>query len=414
MKGSAVFGWRSLASKIHPPLPLNPRESNKLLLMLKDSFRQRLAQRHPEPTSDESAAVNHHFQSILGNPIFSQQDYRHGAAKQSLTVVGREKENAQSLMKQPMDHFCSQVAAGTATLQTAAYCLDTEFKNTTAKDVTHMLRRSKAASTILEWLWSSRQEESLTFLTSVTLTRTLSNILAADDREARIWEWIRLLQRFTNEVSPDHRHEYGPIRRAQGIIFKDMIASIFKYGRGINHAVDVFLAAMPKKPAPPATSKVWMPHLIHPAGAYLMDILTQSTTIPGLDTDKFSCFEHTVDLWSVTPRYHNALLPLYHPTKPDASAAVADYMPFLDSQNLTKNWRMRLRVISLFLKAVEVLHSQGQRASALRVMEFIKRKYPEDIGLRPSKFISRSLTPSQTKDEEKTLALQQLESLAAL
>ena len=82
----------TLAAKIHPQLPLSPRESQQLLNLLTTSFRAHLDRAHPQPeTPQDSHAGNRsgrrnssparvassyvlatrHMDSILTNPLFA-------------------------------------------------------------------------------------------------------------------------------------------------------------------------------------------------------------------------------------------------------------------------------------------------------------------------------------------------------
>src|SRR5690348_15716553 len=93
----------TLASKIHPQLPLSPRESQQLLTLLTTSFRAHLDREHPLPESSQNrhtqkptgsnarrasspaqatssyASATQHIDSILTNPLFAVKPRRRGS-----------------------------------------------------------------------------------------------------------------------------------------------------------------------------------------------------------------------------------------------------------------------------------------------------------------------------------------------
>ncbi|KAF2396234.1 hypothetical protein EJ06DRAFT_484100, partial [Trichodelitschia bisporula] len=94
MQSSKSSALRALTSKIHLQLPLDPRESQKLLGVLTSSFQQQLDRHHPigAPLEDhvkasrrtsrsappplhvssQASALNH-FNSLLSNPLLAHK-----------------------------------------------------------------------------------------------------------------------------------------------------------------------------------------------------------------------------------------------------------------------------------------------------------------------------------------------------
>ncbi|KAK0914478.1 hypothetical protein LTR57_013921 [Friedmanniomyces endolithicus] len=94
MKGSTVLrSWKDWASKLHPQLPLSPKESHRLLTALTGSFRRHLDEVHPTTAPDSklklgavsvlttsphaihSSAISadKHLASVLTNPLLNKR-----------------------------------------------------------------------------------------------------------------------------------------------------------------------------------------------------------------------------------------------------------------------------------------------------------------------------------------------------
>lgn len=69
MKLFPHLAFKSILSKIHHPPTLNPRESRKLLNLLRDSFRRQMEKHHPESSATESNPMDTHFRSLLEGPL---------------------------------------------------------------------------------------------------------------------------------------------------------------------------------------------------------------------------------------------------------------------------------------------------------------------------------------------------------
>ena len=123
----------TLAKKLHPQLPLTPRESQQLLNLLTSSFRSHLDAAHPVHTTEKShqsvvrktvdsgdkdhvpfharsssALASQHIDAVLSNPLFAVKPTRRGAASA-----------ASELLQDPVAWFVNEIAAGNATLAKA-------------------------------------------------------------------------------------------------------------------------------------------------------------------------------------------------------------------------------------------------------------------------------------------------------
>ncbi|KAF2745208.1 hypothetical protein M011DRAFT_388815, partial [Sporormia fimetaria CBS 119925] len=129
---------KALASKLHPSLPLTPRESAQLLALLTSSFRAHLDRAHPgtpsaetkhasKPFSSKEAplapaisshvSATRHIDSILTNPLFAVQPHPRGTDARS--------PQTHDPLDDPVSWFMNQAAMGAVTPHKAAFCLRT-------------------------------------------------------------------------------------------------------------------------------------------------------------------------------------------------------------------------------------------------------------------------------------------------
>ena len=261
------LGWKTLVSKIHPPLPMTPQESQRLRALLNTSFKQQLDQHLPS-NLEEHAGL--HLQSILQNPLFAASSRsRHEATALSISR-GRSDRSAglvQELVKQPMDMLKERISAGTATFQTAALCLQAEARNclaSSAATVGDAMRASNTASTILDWLWASHAETLGTLLEHSHFFRLLLGFLIAEKRHDRVWSWLQTLE--SNIDTAPTPHSRYSIDKTYNRLLLAFIKSEVWVGDGIDAATGIFVRAIsegqPKKEGVGASSAWYLTRLL--------------------------------------------------------------------------------------------------------------------------------------------------------
>ena len=68
LKVAAAHTWQFLSSKVNNTSLLSSKESEKLLKLMKESFREDIK---PKSSGDSKNLAEHHFSSLLANPIFA-------------------------------------------------------------------------------------------------------------------------------------------------------------------------------------------------------------------------------------------------------------------------------------------------------------------------------------------------------
>lgn len=421
MKVSTVLSLRSLTSKIHQPLPLNPRESQKLLSLLKASFRRQLDREHPGTSSAQAHDTHHHLHSILTNPLFSVKSRKRGSSL-GARIDGNHGtlEDAQLFVRQPVDHFKEQVAAGTATLNIAKQYLQAQYKSAAASsdlEMTNSLKFSAAGSTVLSWLWSSGLEGSNAFLFDHELVAAVMPFLVAEGRHAIAWRLLRRLQTALESGQATAASDVTDLGRSTAYVFLQLIRSEIKFGGGLNAAIKCFLhhtgdgpSASPVHTDPRAHLRV----TCGPAGKYLAHALVRRSADTVLDVGLYDDLVQRIGAWTPNSIFRPLLL-LHHPVRPDSAPALRHFRSLSPKSLQTRTLKKRLSMVQICLDSASLLLSQGRQGDAIWVMEFVQKLCPEkfDTG-QSAESTSLAVSPEETgQHSDEASNLQLLEALAA-
>lgn len=402
MKASSTLSWRYLVSKINPQLPLNPRESQKLLSLLKTSFRQQLDREHPVALSDSRNATDHHLQSILENPLFDAPTK--GSLSSSNQRNGSQLGQIHELLERPMVYFKEHVVAGTASLDTAKLCLTAQYEKLSVSGPVASTKSSETGSIILSWMWSSGIAESKSFLNDKRFLSLLIPFLVIEGHGHLIWRWVMQLQ-----SNLDHGLR-GPnlFARRRHLLFK-LIESEAKYGRGVIPSLNIFMKRLREIRSSPKPFNYISQGLFHEAGTYLCMELAKASENSTVETDEYEELYQSVVSWSSMPFYHLGMMELHHPQNPTTTSALR----YLNEWTPAK--RDRKSTVRLGLKAAEISLNKDAQADASWVFDFLKSNFADEIGLS-------STTQDSSKDlaqeekavgQEEQISLRSLEALEA-
>lgn len=377
MKASTILCWKYLVAKIHPPLPVDKRESERLLYALNASFQHRLDRDYPRVTSEKRTTVDDHIQSILVNPLFTIKPKTQITWRNHFHGHVESLSQLRYLMRHPIDHFKDEIAAGTATLGSAKTCLTAELQKVFAspKDSRRQsLRHSEAGSTVLNWLWSSSGAETGFFLLDQAFMKRLMPFLEAGSHEKLIWQWMQLLQtRISNETSKINRLQ---IRAMQSRILHYFLKSEILYGAGLNSAIRIFLRGIVDVSTWSGLSLGDINAIFERAGRYLMLDMIENQSLIAIEP--WASFCQTISIWSSSPRLHSELSSLHR------SGSIKNALAFLKNlapEEIARlNRNQRLDMIRLSLKIVELLLSQELKSKATWVMRFLQGNFANEIG----------------------------------
>lgn len=194
---SAIF------PRIHHPPPLDKRESQRLLKALTTSFRKNLDKEHGYLSRDESRATSYnpkvssattspttshdshrptdgHVRAILSNPLFSYEP--------SKTISSRPFAE-----HDPMDVFDQAVAKGLMNFKRATGVLIAKrqaIAQSSSISVPQAMATSGTAHRVVSWLRSSGLERSLSFTKHQPLLNNLIPFMVEEGLDELVWIWL--------------------------------------------------------------------------------------------------------------------------------------------------------------------------------------------------------------------------------
>ncbi len=428
MKVSAVLALRALASKIHPPLPLTPRESQQLLSLLTTSFREQLNREHPSSRADDGGETPHnpvpapqgksiklrpsigasssarassygstdrHFQSILKNPLFAAVTKdRHESGPRNYPAHHQDRPQYQTDPFDPVAWFEASVASGSATIAKATYAMDTLRKILTSSPETPIkqgMATSLAGSKVLRWLWSSGLQDSLDFPMDGDFIALLTTYLLAEKRHDVILNWFHQLRaqsdRCLLEISAGY--PWGPIRLAQRLLLQ-LVKGELTLGNGMQAAVDHFLrviddvyaAGVKEFRSSNAAEEFHLySSLLGPTGKYLVYMLTLRGGIGQLNPDLLERFTRSMNRWVRDADFYRARMHLQQPVNPSAAEALAYLKQVARKRSQIESAKKRRAIVHLSLGSASLLLQQDLYREATWVMDFLRRGYATELGI---------------------------------
>ncbi|KAL8817326.1 MAG: hypothetical protein Q9223_003817 [Gallowayella weberi] len=404
MKQSLALTWRFLSSKLHPPLPLSRRESHKLLILLHDSFNRNLDREYPKALADSDHSPDDHIKSLLQSPLFGSNQAQHPSSPVMESDLSCNPPLVRDILfavEQPVEHFKQQVAAGKADIESAKFALNNQFKKNFDSAPLHLpdlengLKGSGIGSLVVNWLWSSGQNERLDFIQDRVFTARLIPFLVAERRYKPVWDWLQ--RSYTI-----HRHRnVGPsFQKDTGSMFKSLLQSEVAYGEGLQSAIQMFLM---NHKLMTLSSHLPIAVIIAtnaPAGAYLIREFASKGASANLEDATIQDLVGSVECWApdrmIAPL--KALIELSHPRSPKTSGAL-QWIFALDASDGKMAKGHRSLNVSICLKTVEVLLAQNSRKEAARVSKVLKTLFAPEVGPdeerrdsdEEEKFISKSL-----------------------
>ncbi|MCJ1410202.1 hypothetical protein MMC19_004287 [Ptychographa xylographoides] len=415
-----MLSLRYLTSKIHPPLTLTQRDSQKLLLLLTSSFRQHLSQEHATPTPSRPYPTDVHIRSILDNPLFNLsprvQVKVGGANNGGMESVGaRVHHGSQNSKKHTIEEFKEHVASGTATIELATICLGSQLVKMPIFRDSLPISKSNIGGTVLAWLWSSGREESLQFLSNRKFMRLLVPFMVLEGHEHRAWKWLSNLQSELKS-SQSHEAEDRPADtnlQMQSDLLYLILQSKLKYSSSVDEAMNVFSNQVEGLPTWAGSHILNARRVYNPAGNLLVRHLMRLASTAEVNVLQFDKLLRQVDLWSLHRSFTRARLSLLHPVVPNPFLAL-EYIRYQVPRLLPKyTHKTRMDAIVLCLDTAQLLLSERREIDADWVLMFLQKNFPNEVGSL-GKEVQAAEKDQETGDTESESAtsLRQLEALA--
>lgn len=394
MKGTSSLSLKAW-SKIHPPLPRTPRESQQLLKALTSSFRRQLDREYPpsapsdrDGSSDRTPenphssvhATDRHLRAILDNPLFRVVPSKSTTARNGSGTASRLQ---QRIAKEPMVVFDELVASGSVTLPTLRDCLSSQMllaSRHVGSGLIQAMKEARAGSKVVSWWFASDSATRQMLFKSRAATTTLVKFLVAEGRQGVVLDWLRMLA--NHDIGG--RNGQLPEKIAQqvfGHLLVNLVTAEIQYGQGLSLAMRYYLqTCKPRMFKDNATLNLsWQPVLL-PAGVHLCESLMQSSPSRSKELDGAMYNEYIEILSRLAPNSCVlATAPLYHPTHPDAK-------PFLDFVDTLPPSRVdssiglkRESFMRAGFDALRLLVDQDKRRDVLYLARFLQQQLPDKV-----------------------------------
>ncbi|KAE8366833.1 hypothetical protein BDV27DRAFT_143328 [Aspergillus caelatus] len=392
MTGTGALSLKAW-SKIHPPLPRTPRESQQLLKALTSSFRRQLDREYPpsvpsdrDGSSDRTSenphssvhATDRHLRAILDNPLF-----RVVPSKSTTARNGTASRLQQRIAKEPMVVFDELVASGSVTLPTLRDCLSSQMllaSRHIGSGLIQAMKDARAGSKVVSWWFASDSTTRQMLFKSRAATTTLVKFLVAEGRQGVVLDWLRMLA--NHDIGG--RNGQLPEKIAQqvfGHMLVNLVTAEIQYGQGLSLAMRYYLqtckSQMFKDNA--ALNLSWQPVLL-PAGVHLCESLMQSLPSRSKEFDGAMYNEYIEILSRLAPNSCVlATAPLYHPTHPDAKPFL-DFVDTLPPSRVDSSTGLkRESFMRAGFDALRLLVDQDKRRDVLYLARFLQQQLPEKV-----------------------------------
>jgi len=377
--------------KIHPPLPLSPRESKQLLNLLTTSFRYHLDKAHgfrteldkttgrfnayntvkerrrSQSDSDIKPPTDSYLISVLTNPLFNAGAGSSFASNDAMSIFQRGE--ARGLMNIHYAKLCL-IAKKKAIIQSPILTIRQGMKE------------SGAGLQVLRWLVASGSTESNEFLGDNKFADILMEFMVAEELQEAAWKWIKrgledLSQLFT--LSGKERSA------ARKVIVRPLLSLVKAEAAGSETLDSAYICLSRAASYLTGLSRSQMILVLGPPGSFLSHAtsMIQSDHLPPSES-AFDSFLSLVPVITNITGYHFAQLKLRHPTRPSADTALAFLQEMesgsVDNLNLTTSPRPQ-DIITLGLSASRFLLEESQFEDAEWVMNYLQKNFAQELGV---------------------------------
>ena len=397
MRASLVYSFKSFMSKIHPPLPLNPRESQKLIGLLKTSHKKQLDDKHPESSTGHFEATDAHFHALLSSPLFNAGS-RYSTTPEDAKPIQRlgPYESAHSIAYRALRRFDGSVAAGIMTLQELRVIISALIQSTkqlSFKDRVGLLESTQAVKKIIHWLWASGTGGSREFLEDKDLPKLLAPLLIERAHEEFLWTWINNIEQMVSETKMTCNN-FIRIQgeSSQAYLIERLVKRRMLFGNGATDACEAFLGIF--RQSVQETNNSAMKRKVRRAGTYLLHSLC-SREKGSIEPKLFDAFVASCDHWG-HPRVFRAMLLLHHPQGPKCDAAM-QHIRKLDSHAIKEvSQSQQYDILRLTLETAWVMLEQQHISATEWLMEFAREHFPDETKL-PSEVTQWSKSTSTSE-----------------
>ncbi|EEP82549.1 predicted protein [Uncinocarpus reesii 1704] len=380
MKITGTQAFKYLTSKIHPPLPRTPRESEQLLSILTSSFRRQLDREHPPVQSEEPQTVSkpvrsinadQHLSSILNHPLFSTIPQQPRTRQQDA--------QSQAPVEDPILVLDRAIASGIADASTVHECL--RLHRLQLDGMPRETRRARMSESnvdrlILSWLSSTDQLSRRDFFRNREIVQSVMPYMVNARHQPTVMKWLDEIRREV-PCTPNFKKVFT--HSPQYIVLESYISAECSWGEGIVAALRFLMEACG---APVRGDYSHLPPYILSIASRLARRIcslpaSQIKSIPVQLFDDFSEIFQDVGEPAIQVRryFWKAKLGLYRPIDPNPSFAIKHAEIF--SQARIPPDRHSSALLQLYLEAAQLCIKQDKHAQASRLISVAKKLLPD-------------------------------------
>jgi hypothetical protein len=436
MRGASIFSWKHLASVIHPPLPINRRDSQRLLSLMNTSFAQALDREHPKVAPTGRNTTDRHLNAILTSPHFE-------SGIRILPARFPEPPSFRTTLKHYSTNdirsitlaFKTHIAAGTASIDLAKKYLNAPYvflnhhrQSGGAADI-EALASMKIGSMVVNWMWSARLNWQSILRVHTGLLVRLIPLLIIEGRTGPVQDWLSRLRNkelccslllttlegdsesirtsqealtlHTGEVCDEAKYAHvksmvyyedaierpnpgvlpetvKQCRLAWRLIFTKYVINTDMYGFGLAESMKKFVAILAS-----SSDCRGKRFAFGGAGIYLVDRILRNTDQAYIDRETYDAFMVSCQQWSWKPEFHTACLALRHPVTPSAEASYLWFKHASIQEQRKLSLAHMQRCLRLCLVAAEQLLSGEKRShhiKAKEIMDVLEANFAEELG----------------------------------
>ena len=391
---------------------MSPRESQRLLSLLNISFKQQLDREHTTASSSNEHHAANHLQSILTNPLFDAKPRTRANSGSKSQKNGKLLEQLQNHKQRPVDAFKDRVSQGMADLKSAKDYLNLQYKDCLASPAATprvAMQSSGAASTILQWLWSSGMEDTGEFLKDRDFISRLVPFIVAEGQHSRVLRWLH--QCHIPDETPYSSLRGSEIERIEAFLLRRLIKEETRVGDGLDSAINLFVRIVADLRNARLTKSSQFFIAKHAAWTLTKIIcrlpqaaLPKAIIVrPFLETMKFFNYDPLL----------NATLCVYLQEPPYPQAALTYFRNASCMTSLETNSVKHSHTILLGLRAAELFLKDGRQTEALWIMGFLRTNFAKEL-FGPSVPVRKVLVLNEpgTMSREEDRSLHLLDTLA--
>ncbi|KAL8950497.1 MAG: hypothetical protein Q9222_003461 [Ikaeria aurantiellina] len=412
MRQTLSRSWKFLTSKIHQPLPLNRRDSHKLLTLLNDSFNRNLDRHYPQGLAGSEQSPDDHVKSVLENPLFGNHRTQTSSLPSRKHDLNHNAANIRDQMfavKDPVEFFKKRVADGTANVATAKLALESQSRlslSSAASDPKESMKQSRIGTSIVSWLWSSGQFDGMNFIKDTRFISSLLPFAVAECQYKHIWEWLQRSFKIcaANDLPWDARIAW---QKNISFLIKTVLKAEVSHGQGLQSAIQMFLTSQKSTTlASPACSASAVSSVHKFGGSYLIKTFALHKESAAVEDSVIESLNQSVDHWAsgLLAAGYKALLELSHPRTPSTSRAL-ELLSSLEGSEIQLGKGERPLVVGIGLKTVELLLEKGFSGEAASLMKLLQTHFAPEVGYK--------IRPPETSEDNEKSVLRSLNLLLA-